>query len=86
MRSKARALVRAAGASPRVARQYLQQLKNEIAKATEVMNKEIAYAAAELKAQAGKAHDHCDREVFEHASHFLTQVGKARLITETLGL
>jgi hypothetical protein len=29
-----------------------------IAKATEVVNKEIACAAAQLKAQAGKAHDY----------------------------
>jgi hypothetical protein len=50
------------------------------------MNKEIADAAAQLKAQAGTAHDHRDREAFEHAIDFLAQVSKARLVTENLGL
>jgi chorismate mutase len=50
------------------------------------MTKEIADAAAQLKAQAGKAHDHPDREAIEQAIDFLAKVGKARLVTETLGL
>jgi hypothetical protein len=31
-------------------------------------------------------HDHPDREAVEQAIDFLTKVGKARLVTETLGL
>jgi hypothetical protein len=50
------------------------------------MNKEIAYAAAQLKARAGKAHDDRDREAVEKAIDFLTKVGKGRLVTEALGL
>jgi hypothetical protein len=65
MNFKVRELVRATGTSPLVARQYLQQLKGDIAKAAEVMNKEIAYAAAQLRAQAGKAHDHRGRKAVE---------------------
>jgi hypothetical protein len=38
MRSKMRELVHATGTSPLVARQYLQQLDNDVAEATMVMN------------------------------------------------
>jgi hypothetical protein len=53
---------------------------------TEVMNKDIAAAAAQLKAEVGKAQDERNCEAVTEAIDFLTQVGKASLVTETLGL
>jgi hypothetical protein len=79
-------LVHATGMSLLIAGQYLQQLKDDIAKATEFMNKEIAHAAAQLRTKAGKAHDHRDREAVKEAIDLLTGVGKARLVAERLGL
>jgi hypothetical protein len=83
MRSKMRELVHATGTSPL---QYLQQLDNDVAEATMVINKKIADAAAQLKVEAGKAQDDRNRELVTKAIDFLTQVGKASLVTETLGL